>query len=181
MTNTPRDPRDESSYGDDVRTRPGYDTPTAGGIYDTPTERIGYPGQDQRGAYGAEPIMTRDGPHMIAPRNGVGTAALVLGVIGVLTAVFMIGGLLGLVAIVLGMVGIGRAKRGEATNRGSAMAGVVLGLLALAITAGVAIAGKNFYDNNKNEVDTFTSCTQAATTDAARAACTEKFQDSVTK
>lgn len=57
----------------------------------------------------------------------------------------------------------------------------MLGLLALAITAGVAIAGKNFYDRNRNEVDTFAECTQAATTDAARAACTERFQDSLTK
>jgi len=180
MTNSPMDPRDESAYGDDVRTRPGYDVPTDG-VYDTPTERHGHPGQDQRGAYGAEPIVMRDEPHMIAPRNGAGTAALVLGIIGVLTAVFLIGGLLGLLAIVLGMVALGRVKRNEATNRGSALAGVVLGLLALAITAGVAIAGKNFYDNNRNEVDNFSSCTQAATTNAARAACTEKFQDSVTK
>ncbi len=44
----------------------------------------------------------------------------------------VIGGIvLGVVAIIIGIVGRGRAKRGEATNGGLAIAGTVLGALAV--------------------------------------------------
>ena len=52
-----------------------------------------------------------------APRNGMGTAALVLGIVGLVLALPIIGLLPGIVAIVLGIIGVRRANRGEATNR----------------------------------------------------------------
>ena len=58
------------------------------------------------------------------PRNGMGIAALVLGILSLLTGVF--GMILGGLAIVFGSVGLGRANRGEATNK--VMAGWGLGL-----------------------------------------------------
>ncbi|MFF8385149.1 DUF4190 domain-containing protein [Streptomyces kanasensis] len=72
-------------------------------------------------------------------RNGLGTAALVLGIIGTVSGFipffFWLAGILGLIALVLGLSGRGRAKRGEATNKGVTTAGAVLGLVALVLSA----------------------------------------------
>ncbi|MEO3976257.1 DUF4190 domain-containing protein [Streptomyces sp. CAU 1734] len=77
-------------------------------------------------------------------RNGLGVAALVLGVLGLITGpiplIFWLGGTLALLALIFGLVGRGRAKRGEASNKGVATAGAVLGLLGMiGATIGAAI------------------------------------------
>lgn len=59
-----------------------------------------------------------------AKRNGVGIAALVAGLISLVFA----GLILGTVAIVLGAIGLGRVKKGQATNKVMAMTGVALGI-----------------------------------------------------
>jgi hypothetical protein len=66
----------------------------------------------------------------VAPRNGAGTAALVLGIVGLLIC-----GPLGILAVILGFVGIGRADSGYANNKGAAVAGVVLGFATLGLWA----------------------------------------------
>lgn len=78
-------------------------------------------------AYGA-PV-----PFGAAPRNGMGTAGLVLGIIGVVLCWNPLGFVLGILAIIFGSIGRGRAGRGEATNRSSATAGLVLGIVAIAL------------------------------------------------
>lgn len=76
-------------------------------------------------------------PPPSAPKNGLGTAALVVAIAGLVTALSVAGGVvLGIVAVLLGFLGYGRVKRREANNRGVAIAGIVLG--ALAIVAGIA-------------------------------------------
>lgn len=71
-------------------------------------------------------------------RNGLGIAALTLGVIGVISGLvpflFWLAGLLGVLALVLGLVGRGRAKRGLATNKGMALAGVLLAIASLVLS-----------------------------------------------
>ena len=75
-----------------------------------------------------------------APRNGLGTAALVLGLLALLTCWTVLGGLgLGLLAVVLGALGRGRAKRREATNGGMALTGIILGVISI-LLAGALIA-----------------------------------------
>jgi hypothetical protein len=78
-------------------------------------------------------------PPPLAPKNGLGIASLVIAIVGLLTTV---GGIvLGIVAVIIGFVARGRVKRGEANNGGVAIAGIVLGFLAvLAAIAWVAIA-----------------------------------------
>ncbi|MFF7182707.1 DUF4352 domain-containing protein [Streptomyces sp. NPDC008121] len=77
-------------------------------------------------------------PAPAAFRNGLGTAALVLGIIGTVSGLipffFWLAGILGLIALVLGLVGKGRVKRGEANNKGATVTGVVLGLAALVLS-----------------------------------------------
>lgn len=79
-------------------------------------------------------------PPATAPRNGYGTAALVLGIVGVLLCwVPVFGPILGAVGVLLGVFGLMRSNRGEATNKGSAISGIVLGgitaLVGIIVTA----------------------------------------------
>ena len=76
-------------------------------------------------------------------QNGLGTAALVLGILGFF-CLPMIGPIL---AIVFGKMGMAKADQGLATNRGNAKAGFILGIIALAgwllyfvVTFGLAMA-----------------------------------------
>ncbi|MGV9451337.1 DUF4190 domain-containing protein [Streptomyces sp. NPDC003635] len=62
------------------------------------------------------------------PSNGMGTAALVLGIIS--AAVFClwpVAIVLGVLALIFGLLGRGKVRRGEATNDGQALAGAICG------------------------------------------------------
>jgi hypothetical protein len=74
-------------------------------------------------------------PPPTGPRNGLGITALILAIIGLVFCWSVAGGIiLGLCAIIIGFVGRGRVKRGEATNGGVAIAGIVLGFLAIIVS-----------------------------------------------
>jgi len=71
-------------------------------------------------------------PLHVHPQNGLGTAAMVLGIVAlVLFFTLVVGVVCGVVAIVFGAIGRGRARRGEATNHGQATAGLVTGTIAV--------------------------------------------------
>ncbi|MGQ7296080.1 DUF4190 domain-containing protein [Quadrisphaera sp. KR29] len=113
------------------------------------------PHGDGRGAQGGYPAYPGQGGYdRPAPRNGVGLAALILGILALLSGFFVIGGLLGLVAIVLGVIGSRRAKRGLATNRGMAITGIVLGLLAVVLSV-IAIVFFGFIGSRAANCNTF--------------------------
>jgi hypothetical protein len=70
--------------------------------------------------------------------NGMGTAAMVLGIIGlVLSFTVLFGFVLGVLAIIFGQIGRGRSRRGEASNGGQATAGFVLGIISVVIAIGI--------------------------------------------
>ncbi|MDT5236144.1 MAG: hypothetical protein QOF47_2131 [Mycobacterium sp.] len=74
-------------------------------------------------------------PPPTGPRNGLGVTALVLAIIGLVFCWTVAGGIiLGLCAIIIGFVARGRVKRGDATNGGVAIAGIVLGFLAIIVS-----------------------------------------------
>ncbi|HEX8928034.1 MAG TPA: hypothetical protein VGA45_03890, partial [Actinomycetota bacterium] len=64
----------------------------------------------------------------LAPRNGAGVAALATGAVALALVatvlLFPVGGVLGMLAMLLGAVGIGRVARWRAFNRGQAVAGL---------------------------------------------------------
>ncbi|MFF9017989.1 DUF4352 domain-containing protein [Streptomyces sp. NPDC014870] len=99
-------------------------------------------------------------PH-VAMRNGLGTAALTLGIIGTVSGLipllFWLAGILGLIALILGLVGRGRVKRGLANNKGVTTTGAVLGLAALILSVVGAVitftAVSDAVDEIKKEVD----------------------------
>lgn len=125
-------------------------------------------------AYGGGPAYGGAPPR--GASNGLGTAALVLGVLAVLTGFFLIGGLLGIVAVVLGVLGRRKAKRGEATNGGMALAGIVLGVIGV-LLAVVAIATTlALFDSG--QVRDLNECLQDAGGDAAaEQACRQQLED----
>ena len=66
----------------------------------------------------------------MAPQNGMGTAALVMGIL----QFFCLGTIGSILAVIFGKIGMNKADQGLATNRGSAKAGFVLGIIGLALT-----------------------------------------------
>lgn len=68
------------------------------------------------------------------PSNGTGIASLVLGIISIpFCFCFGIGGLIGIAATVFGFQGKQKAEQGLATNRGMAMAGLILGIIGIGL------------------------------------------------
>jgi Flp pilus assembly pilin Flp len=113
-------------------------------------------------------------------RNGLGTGALVVGILALITSWTVIGGIvLGLVAIVLGAVARGRAKRGEATNSGSAVAGLVLGLVSVIIAVVLVAVGATWVHHHKKDFHNLQSCLNSANTQSQRTSCNRQFQKSV--
>ena len=71
-------------------------------------------------------------PPPAAPKNGLGVAALVIAILALVLCWSIVGGIIfGVCAVIIGFVARGRVKRGEATNGGVAISGIVLGVLAI--------------------------------------------------
>ncbi|MBT1183999.1 DUF4190 domain-containing protein [Streptomyces sp. CJ_13] len=77
-------------------------------------------------------------PHHAASANGLAGAAMVLGIIGLSTSVFFIGGLFGGIGLILGIVALTTAKR-TGTGRGKALTGVVTSTIAIAVSVLVTV------------------------------------------
>ncbi|MEV4946632.1 DUF4190 domain-containing protein [Streptomyces sp. NPDC053755] len=96
-------------------------------------------------------------PAPAAFRNGLGTAALVLGIIGTVSGLipflFWLAGILGLIALVLGLVGKGRVTRGQANNKGVTVTGAVLGLAALILSVVGAVITFTVVSDAVDEID----------------------------
>ena len=112
------------------------------------------------------------------PSNGMGTAALVLGIIALVLSVlfFPLGILLGIVAAVLGYLGRKKAARREATNRGQATAGLVCGLVAVLVGGLIAAFVGNFIAENSDEITDLSECLEGAGTEDEQVACREEFE-----
>ncbi|MEV8625923.1 DUF4190 domain-containing protein [Streptomyces sp. NBC_01268] len=96
-------------------------------------------------------------PNPAAMRNGLGTAALILGIIGTISGLiplfFWLAGILGVIALILGLVGKGRVKRGEASNKGVALTGAILGLAALILSVVGAVITFTAVSDAVDEID----------------------------
>jgi hypothetical protein len=174
---TPYGTSDGGSPDRSTTTGPAYGAPAYGApAYgsDPAQQQYGQPyGQQQ---YGQPYTQQQHGSVQRGPaRNGLGVAALVLGILGLLTSWIFVGGVLGLIAIVLGVMGRGRAKRGEATNGGMALTGIITGALAVIVAAVVTIGAVALF--NSEEFSTVRECLADAGDDqAAIEACAEQFE-----
>jgi hypothetical protein len=111
------------------------------------------------------------------PSNAFGTTALVLGLIGLVGSILLVGGLLGLAAVVLGILALGRIRRGEATNRPVAIAGVALGVLSLVIPLVLLVGRVSFYSSHEGQIERLQTCMQQAKTDRQREDCQQRFHE----
>jgi hypothetical protein len=143
-------------------------------------------GANRDGAYGDEIP-----PGLLRPRNGAGRAAGIFGVVALLCAIgfFLvltvpIAVVLGLLAIVLGIIGRGRVRRGIATNPGAATLGIVTGLLSLLLLGGLVVAGVTVWNHNKDNptFKNFQQCAQSAGTDSQKLQqCSQQFKNDVSR
>ena len=120
-------------------------------------------------------------PYLLKPRNGAGVAALVLSLVGLVLTLLVLfaplGALLGLLAVIFGIMGISRVGQGEATNRGQAVTGLIVGILALALGVFLTIRIGSYLSDHATDFNNFTKCVNSATTNQARNACTSTFLD----
>jgi len=138
-----------------------------------------YPGGAYPGGY-PPPAPYGDYYSPGPPKNGMGVAALVVAIIALISSVSVIGGiLLGIVAVILGFIGRGRVKSGEANNGGVATAGIILGVISIiAGLAFIAIWVGLFKDVGAGG---YFDCLQRAGQDrAAVQQCSDEFRQSMT-
>ena len=151
MTDTPSDPPQHP-------TQPG---PPPGQYQPPPGQypQAGYPGAKRR--------------------NGMGTAALVLGVVALVLVLLLIfsplGAFLGLLAVIFGIVGIVRANHREADNRGQAVTGLVTGGLALLLGIWFAVSVGVWFSTHVNDFNRFGQCINDASGPDAREECARQL------
>ena len=109
--------------------------------------------------------------------SGMAIAALVLGLLAVLTSLTVIGGiLLGLAAIVLGLVALRRARRGQGGGRVMAIIGIIAGAVGIALSIALIAAGISLLNSDSGQ--DLQACLQEAGTDeAAQAQCQRDFAE----
>ncbi|MCX5601059.1 DUF4190 domain-containing protein [Streptomyces phaeochromogenes] len=99
----------------------------------------GYPGYPSYGGPGGGPGYGWPGMPM-APSNGLGTAGLVLGIIAAVGfCLWPVALACGILAVIFGAIGRGKARRGEATNPGQALAGIICGAVGIALAIAFAV------------------------------------------
>ncbi len=154
---------------DDPFARPAQQ-PAAGG--QPPFQGQQYAAPGYQAGYGA-PVP--------AVSNGFGTAALVLGILAIPGAFTVIGGvLLGILAIIFGAIGRSRASRGQATNGGSALAGLITGAVGLVLAIAFVAIGVSFFNSGSGQK--LRDCLDRAGTDqAAVQACREQLRNDLTR
>ena len=128
----------------------------------------------------ASPIVS---PPSARPRNGLGVAALVLGVASLVAAfsfvLFPLGLLGGLVAVILGVIALSRRITGGATNPGQAWAGTICGILALVIGIVFSVRVGTFVEHNTGSVTSFDNCIAKASNRSEVANCIARFANSI--
>jgi hypothetical protein len=131
------------------------------------------------GGYPLPPPYGGYPPRAAVPKNGLGIASLVLAVIGLLSVATVFAPIgLGVVAVILGFLGHARAKRGTANNGGVAIAGIVLGGLAVVVgLAFIAIWTTVWKDVRGGD---YIDCTQkAGSNHTLQQQCADQFRQSV--
>ncbi|MDH6227274.1 DUF4190 domain-containing protein [Streptomyces sp. MJP52] len=112
------------------------------------------------------------------PKNGLAIPALVLGILAVVFFWTVIGGiLLGVLALVFGILGMRRARRGSAPHGKLAIAGAVLGGVGLIaslvlVAVGASIVGSDEFKNLQE-------CVEQAKTQAELDRCERDYGNEV--
>lgn len=118
--------------------QPGPYDPNQYGTPQPPTQPPGQPPHYPGAGYPAAPPVYPGTTGMPTQQsNGMGTAALVCGIVGLVCGItyflWFFAIVLGILAIIFGAIGKGKAGRGEASNAGSATAGLVCGIIGMVV------------------------------------------------
>lgn len=152
----------------------GRHDPETGGHYGA--EPYGnQPYRDQ--AYGHQPYGVPQGTPPESRSKGLAITALVLGALALFFCWTVVGGIvLGLAAIVVGIVAASRASQGRAAGKGMAITGVVLGVIG-AVLAGILVwAGASLLNSESGQ--NLQECLEDAGDDqAAVADCRLQFEE----
>lgn len=128
-------------------------------------------------AYDSAPAYRPEPGAAAGRRNGLGIAALVLGIAAVALFLTMVGGVvLGILALILGIIGFRRGRRGEATNGTMSMIGAILG--ALGLLASVVVIGIVVFVSTSDEFHNLRDCMQHAQSSADQQQCAQNYKDS---
>ncbi len=151
---------------------------------DTPSDRPPYPPQGPPPAQGPGGSYQASGyPPASRRRNGLGTAALVLGVVALVLVVLLLfaplGAFLGLLGVLFGILGLLRVNRGEADNRGQAVAGLVTGAIALLLGIFLTISVGTWFATHVNDFRRFGNCMDKAVGSAAREQCARQLSQNL--
>ncbi|MFG3408346.1 DUF4190 domain-containing protein [Streptomyces sp. NPDC048142] len=131
-----------------------------------------YPGQPaaDHGPYGSQAP---------APTNGFAVAALVLGLIACLSFWTVVGGLLlGLLAIVFGIIAALRTRQGRAPRRVMAIVGAAFGALGLIGSVVVLVVVVSVFDSQ--EFKDLEDCLNQSSGQTAEDRCMDDFVDELT-
>lgn len=112
--------------------------------------------------------------------SGMAVAALVLGLLALFGSITVVVGILfGLVAIILGFIASGRAKRGQGGGRGMAITGIVTGFLGVVLAIALVAVGVTFLNSDTGQ--NLQECVENAGNDqAALTDCQTEFEDDLT-
>lgn len=127
--------------------------------------------------YPAHYYGTPPPPPLLAPtrKNWIGTTALAVAIVGLALCWSVAGGVfLGAVAIVLGIVGRGRAARSEADNRPVATSGIALGALAIVVSLALIPAWVRFA--GEVEMPAYLDCSAKASGQEEARRCADDLQ-----
>lgn len=127
--------------------------------------------------------IERYAPAPTQPKNGLGIAALVLGVASLVAALsfvfFPVALLGGLIAVILGLIALTRGRNRGSTNSGQAAAGVICGVLALALAIVFSVRVGNFVAHNSTVFTNFDNCIAKAGDRNAVANCIATLADKI--
>lgn len=122
------------------------------------------------------PVMS---PVFQARKNGLGTAALVIGVASLVAALSfvllplaLIGGV---ISVAIGVAALTRGRAGGTANPGQATAGLVCGLVALAAVFVISVRVGSFMAQNTSAFTNVNHCLAKAANRSDVAACISRF------
>jgi hypothetical protein len=130
-----------------------------------------------QGGWGPAPAPAYGYPGYPQPQPaGMAIAALVLGIAALVLCWTAFGGLvLGLLAVVFGIVALGRARRGEAGGQGRAIAGLITGAIGIVLGAVLLFVYINLFTSSG--FTDLVSCVRDAGQDQAKVQqCQDQFQ-----
>lgn len=159
--------------------QPGWQQPGQDATAQQPAWQQGQYGQGdagygQGGAYGQAPAWDTGGGYAqpTGGTDGVAVAALVIGILSLLTSWFVLGGLGGIIALVLGLVALGRIKRNRSGGRGMAITGIVTGALSIVVAIIVVVIGVSFFGDAAAEYE---ECLQTN----SREVCDQQLEEGI--